>query len=492
MKRLTAGVLGVLLLIVLTGCPWFGDEESERDWVIMVYLDGDNNLDNYARKDFHEMEYGLANAEHLDPDINEKLAVIVQYDSLYAGKQGRFMVTPVSSPESLESLEYPSIGLIEPIAEPDMGDAETLKEFIDFCKERYPARHYGLILWNHGGGVKSFREEPVASKAICWDYDNDEGSGDDPLYIGEIKDVLTEEQSVDFLGMDACLMGMTEVAYEFRPGTGDFGADALCFSPAIEQLDGWEYDRIIKRINGSGRSDLEGDIYIDPSVLTAQQLAGIAAKEYEDAFSSGEGETQTAVDLTKIDAVKQAVDAFAREIAGRKEDIEAIRGSGPTGGLMAYFNKGDADEWKEYAGFDLYELAQYVHDGDFSVAIKSAASSLMSAVDDAVIYSWAGGGYSSHYTPYEQGKNGLGIFFPDGDAPYDGYTYWEYQYFYTSLPNPDLEDWYADTWTGSLDGYGDIDFCSADGDSSVESWFEMLQSWYNPFRSTDVHPGPMW
>jgi clostripain len=474
MKRLTAGVLGILLLIVLTGCSWFGDEELEREWVIMVYLDGDNNLDDAAREDFHEMEYGLANAEYLDPHINEKLAVIVQYDSFCDGKQGRFMVTPASSPEYLE---YPSIGLIEPIAEPDMGNAETLKEFIDFCKERYPARHYGLILWNHGGGVKSFREEPASSKAICWDDDNNEDSGDDPLYIGEIKDVLTEEQSVDFLGMDACLMGMAEVAYEFRPGTGDFGADAICFSPATEQLDGWEYDRIIRRINGSGGSDPEGDAYIDPSVLTAQQLARIAAEEYEDAFSSLSWETQTAVDLTKIDAVKQAVDAFAEKIAGKKEDIEAIRGSGSTGGLMAYFDKMDAYEWKEYAGFDLYELAQQVHDDDFLPEVKSAASSLMSAVDDAVIYSWAGGGYSSYYTTYEQGKNGLSIFFPDGDALYDEtYTYWDYQYFYTSLPNPDLEAW-AETWTGSLDGYGDIDFCSADGDDTVESWFEMLQSW---------------
>lgn len=478
MKRLAAGVLGVLLLIVLTGCPWFGGEEPEREWVIMVYLDGDNNLDSEAVEDFHEMEEGLENTEHL--------AVIVQYDSLYAGKQGRFKVVPDSTPEYLE---YPSAGLIESIAEPDMGDAETLKDFIDFCKERYPARHYGLILWNHGGGVKSFREEPVSSKAICLDDDNDEGSGDDLLYIGEIKDVLTEEQSVDFLGMDACLMGMVEVAYEFRPVPGDFGADAICFSPATEQGDGWEYDRIIRRISDPGESDPEGDVYIDPSVLTAQQLAEIAAKEYEDAFSSLPSETQTAVDLTKIDAVKQAVDAFAREIAGSKDAVEEIRGPAPTGGLMAYFNEGDADEWEEYAGFDLYELAQQVHDDDFSADIKSVAFSLMSAVDDAVIYSWAG----SEYTDYEQGKNGLGIFFPDGDAPYSGYTYWDYQYFYTSLPNPELEDWYAGTWIGgSLDGYGDIDFCSADGDGIVESWFEMLQSWYNPSGKTSVHPGPMW
>ena len=188
-----------------------------------------------------------------------------------------------------------------------MGSAEELADFIDYTKTHYPAKNYALILWNHGGGVRSVKDDNPLTRAICWDDTNE----DDALYIGEIKDYLDSTHSVDFLGMDACLMGFLEVAHEFRHGSGDFGADAISFSPATEQGDGWEYNAIFSRLNGQEGTDTNGHPYYDIESLTAQQFATVVAQEYDDAWSQSSGETQTAVDLTKIASVKTAVDEFA-------------------------------------------------------------------------------------------------------------------------------------------------------------------------------------
>ncbi len=496
-----------IFLLSLSSCDLlFGSKltpEPEKEWTIMVWMDGDNSLASEAVYDFHEMEYGLMLAQQTDPDILDDLSVIVQFDHLTNDKdyEGIYKVLPSSTSASSTSSALPlNNKRIAFSADPNMGSAEELANFIDTVKYYFPAKKYALILWNHGGGVRSIKEDNAPARAICWDDGNDE----DALYIGEIKDNLTSDHSVDFLGMDACLMGFLEVAYEFRPGTNDFGADAISFSPATEQGDGWEYHRILNRLGGAGNQENLTDYddghpgVVDDCVnietLTANQFAGIVAKEYKDAFSNDSWETQTALDLTQIAAVKSAVDSFAAELVPYKTEVEDIRGyvSDHSMNLMAYFNESDsysssidsdANEWLDYAGFDLYELAEQVGLADLDSNVNSAASALKTAVDDAIIYSWAESSYTGYGTGVESGKNGLAIFFPDGNATYQttANTYWYYQDWYNGVDHDAYVDWWQNDLLASGEPqYGALDFCTSDGDGTVESWFELLQYWYNP------------
>jgi len=199
----------------------------------------------------------------------------------------------------------------------------------------------------------------------------------------------------------------------------------------------------------------------------------------------------------KAAAVKTAVDALAALLPGHRETIEDIRGnSSDWAVLLNYFNENSSGEWREYASFDLYALAKDIStDPSFSSdpegsEVRQKAETLMSAVEAAVTDSWAGSSYSG----FEPGKSGLGIFFPDGAADHGTETYWDYQYFYTSLPHAVLQEW----GTGITDPvfYGDIDFCAVPqdqtADGNVDGWFELLQFWYNPEKDLSVHPGPMW
>jgi clostripain len=475
----------------------FSDPKS---WTIMVWLDGDNNLADAAKEDFHEMEAGLFAAQQADSDIMANLKIIVQYDDRgNNGIYGRFEVQPRDTDPDSDSSNPSGINIGGLNSEPNMGDANELRDFIEYTKDRYDTDYYALILWNHGGGVRSVSSS-ATSREICQDE-----TSNDFLYIGEIKDVLTVAESVDFLGMDACLMGMVEVAYEFRPGTGDFGAQTMTFSPAEEQVDGWEYDKILYRLSGSSvieSSEDGGDLCYNIAYLSPEDLATIVAKEYQDAFYEQPYETQTAVDLTKIVAVKAAVDELSGMLASDpsyKGVVGNIRGSKSDGSeLMHYFDISSASEWENYAGFDLYDLAWRIRDSidcSFPSDVQGKAENLMFAIEDAILYSWAGSGYNEGGLEPEDWENGLSIFFPDGDAdapnPDNSLTYWTYQYFYSSLPHSEIENWAGNT---NLN-YGAIDFCTGDGDNIVEGWFELLQFWFNPNGqevSTSIHPGPMW
>ena len=86
----------------------------------------------------------------------------------------------------------------------NMGIPRTLSEFINYCTTYYPARHYGLIFWDHGAG-------PV------WGYGYDELFDNDGLLLGEFRSAMDNTQfgqdhKLDWVGFDACLMGCIENA----------------------------------------------------------------------------------------------------------------------------------------------------------------------------------------------------------------------------------------------------------------------------------------
>ena len=164
-------------------------------WTIMVYVDGDNDLDPYAIQNINSMEM---------VGSTDKVKIIVQYDSYgYAGAR-RYYIAKDYDQFNIVS------PIIEDIGEVNMGTGETLIDFIRFCVKNYPAQRYALILWNHGNG---FKKPGSLQKDICWD----ETSGDDALTIPEVEQALKQAGVYfDLFAMDACLMGMLEVAYEVR------------------------------------------------------------------------------------------------------------------------------------------------------------------------------------------------------------------------------------------------------------------------------------
>ena len=83
----------------------------------MVFLNGDNDLNNQAIADLNSMEI---------VGSSDKVNIVVQFDSLQ-GPAIRYLVEKDSDPLKINSKVLQNLG------EMNMGDANNLVDFIRFC-----------------------------------------------------------------------------------------------------------------------------------------------------------------------------------------------------------------------------------------------------------------------------------------------------------------------------------------------------------------------
>jgi clostripain len=458
-------------------------------WTVMYYSDADCDLEAALMSDIAEMKAGLRE----DADINVILLVDrhpsssspYSSDAVTLGTNFSdtrlFRILPGSFMRLNGSTQFPEITTTSTY-EANMGDANTLRKFIDFCKANYPATNYALFVSNHGAGSRSNPSDDSRSsiKGVCFD----ETSSNDCLYTAELTDVLDSTHSVDLFAFDACFMGTAEVAYQYRPGTGDFSADYMVASGPTVWGAGFPYTKILERLrtgggnNGTVDSTVGGlEAYLDPATMTAAQFGALIVEEqYDDTSANptyGNGQELGVFDLSAMATLKTLVDEFAVLLWSENEkvDFEAIRGSYSTTYPIDYFAQSNEIEWLAYPYFDLYSLVGLVStSANFSTAVKAKAEEIKTAVDAVVLYSFG----NSDYSGFVPGKHGLSIFFPDGDRSYSSNPMWGYQWWYSPI---DTNAW----WTGGH-YYGKLAWC-ADGRnataSAVGNWFELLDSWFD-------------
>lgn len=92
--------------------------------------------------------------------------------------------------------------LIKEMGELNMGDYQTLYDFVEYSKTNYPADRYFISFYDHGGGWQG----------ACID-----DTSNDMLTMDEIQKSLTDAGGVDIICFTApCLMGALESVYELR------------------------------------------------------------------------------------------------------------------------------------------------------------------------------------------------------------------------------------------------------------------------------------
>ncbi len=188
-------------------------------WTVLVYLDGDNDLEEYAFIDLNSMETVLPS-----PDVH--ILVFVDFWSTLIAPYSGARCYEVTYDTNLNTIN--SIELSHPLPlEPNMGDWQTLRDFIVFGQSYAPAENYLLVLWDHGSGYES----------VCVDE-----TSADYLSMGEVHTALNDPQVqyLDIVAFDACMMGQLEVAYELRDVT-----DYLVFSEEGIPVKGFPYEDIL-------------------------------------------------------------------------------------------------------------------------------------------------------------------------------------------------------------------------------------------------------
>lgn len=388
MKYKYAIIFGLIILsISLTGCFLFPPRENTTEWTVMVYLDADNNLESAGIDDINEMEMIGSSS-----DVN----IVVQldripYSVLAANNEGylddtsnnnwtttrRYYIT-----QDFDSFQINS-QLISDLGELNMGDPQTLIDFTSWAVSNYPAKKYLLVIWNHGGG---FRSTGLA-KDIAWD----DTSGGDRITMPELEYALSAisiqaGKNIDIVGMDACLMAMTEVAYQIK----DY-VDILVASEENVPNDGWPYDTILDQL------------VVNPTT-SPEQLATDIVDKYIYSYPSYDV-TQSAIDLSHMDTLATQLSNLALAIMSDTLTPKNI-----------YINASYSSQYyDDYDFIDLYDFSNQLLAYSNSLEVKNIALSIQQTLNYAVIKSEYNGGSVSS-------SKGLSIYFP----------YYSYDYYYNN------------------------------------------------------------
>ena len=181
-----AALFLVLVLAVTTLLPSSAAAAAAKSWTVMVYLDGDNNLDPWAQYTLDLMAQGLSS----DAD----LSVVVLYDHAGAADDEKLLVTA----DGIQKLGS--------VPEPDMASPATLAAFVGWAMKAYPAERYVLDVWDHGyGWIK-----------LCDDDSSGRSMSVDELAAGLTAGERIAGDRVDMVLFEACNMGEIEVTYELR------------------------------------------------------------------------------------------------------------------------------------------------------------------------------------------------------------------------------------------------------------------------------------
>ncbi len=279
-------------------------EEAMRHgaWTVLVYLDGDNDLEQYAIANFNQMEQVGSSAD---------VRVIVQFDRTpgFDSTNGnwadtrRFLVTRGADTNLMSSLRLDD----PPMGEADMGSPDTLRDFVQWGRSTFPADHYALVVWDHGTGW----EIHTLSDQIPYKFIALDSTSGNALDVSEIKTAMSGLR-VDVLAFDACFMQEMEVAYELRTT-----AKYMVGSPSAIPAYGFDYNLILRGLRGT---------------TTPEGLGRLLVDDYMTRYSGGfKGITISMLDLDRMDSLAAAANNYATVLmdyaAAKADELKAARDS---------------------------------------------------------------------------------------------------------------------------------------------------------------------
>jgi len=306
-------------------------EDTLPAWTVMVYMDGDNDLEASALADLAEMA-----AAGSDEDVN----IVVLLDTL-------------SGPADLLYVAEGSTQTVAEWGEVPMDDGANLVRFITTVEALYPSEKTALVMYDHGGGLFG----------LCWD---DTTGADECIRLLELADALDQAGAdLDLLVFNACLMGQAEIAFQVA-----HHADTVVFSEQIMSMRGFEWHLALDA--------LRAEPTMDGTALGLLLGANYAANN---AAATGSLFTVSVLDTSAMDAV---VGAFAAAAAAQTAAMDEYASQ-----LRECRNT--AEEADPYGPVDVVEymsnVAACARIDDLTV--RSTAQQVVDAVEEAVLYHWA-------------------------------------------------------------------------------------------------------
>jgi hypothetical protein len=191
------------------------DDDGPDTWTVFVYLCGDNNLEQEAIDDLVEME-------NVGSQNGVTIIVLLDTFSFTEGTHWLLIEQDVThyDPETGDlACDCDQFGDNVCPGEVDMGDGEKLTWAVVTAFSEYPAEHYMLVLWDHGGGWRGvcYDDSSLADVPQGWVSRLTTPETAASLAAAQTELRKTDEDyKITILGYDACLNAMIEVVYQNR------------------------------------------------------------------------------------------------------------------------------------------------------------------------------------------------------------------------------------------------------------------------------------
>ena len=363
---------------------------AEKEWTFMVFINADNNLDEYGVADQEEMAV-VGSSDRLD---------IVTLIDRYAG------------PATMNHIEKGRITKLSDEGELDMGDWRELVRFAKTAMARFPAKHYALVVWNHGAGWKL---KGAALKGISYDDSSNNHITTNQLgdAMREIRDVTG--RNIDLFCMDACLMQMFEVAWSVR--------DACDYIVASEETvpgDGYPYTDVLRALKPG-----MGPVEFGTALINAFRLV-----YSHDVPQEGPWEIRRAERVVKRTTMSLLDTALLPELKDRLDGVcDAIMAGNHAAALNAALKK--AEHFSYYDNVDLKDLLDILKPNVKDPAVLGAIAKFNESFKRTILANGTtgttddgetpGGDDSDWLTgrwPMPISATGLAIYFPEKASNY--------------------------------------------------------------------------
>ncbi len=331
-----------------------------RDWTVMVFMNARNNLQQFAERNIGQMK---------EVGSTDKVAMVVELG--IKDKSTRFLVTK-GGQETISTT---------PNA--DMGDYRRVIEFMKMAKAQYPAKHYMLVLWNHGlGQLDPAKPSGVAQTGAMDSNDSAKSRGisfDDEsgnyIRTPQLKKIFEEAGGVDVYASNACLMQMAEVAYELKDHT-----KAIVGSEEVMLASGFNYTRLLNLIN---KNTEISPINIGRDIVQNHKEASSGIMNGIPLFINGVGATMSVIDSQKLVSLPAFLNKWTKAMVDNKENAAITYAITKALRFKSPFGNDKKGELSSYV--DLYDFVNMAEKKLKSEEAKMATAVLKNYIDGRLV-----------------------------------------------------------------------------------------------------------
>ncbi|MDP6575662.1 MAG: clostripain-related cysteine peptidase [Candidatus Peribacteraceae bacterium] len=404
--------------------------EPEDNWTVLVYGHADHNLGGNLVGDLIEMEkVGSGDGLNIvvQTDFNPKAWVrgnkftnnwLIKYHNYIPAdmknKVCRLLVDGNKDNWTFDSMPIETLPETE-----NMDNPQTLSNFINWGIENYPAKKYGLVLWDHGGQYTGYGGDSQNGTYadFGWSYDKY------GLKTKVVRDAIqssfqsTGLNKFDFLTFDTCLMAGVEVLVDMHDLTDVFMACA-----EIDYGAGWDY----KSLNYLKQNPEASTIDF------AKQEVADWDKHHSRYGADIELRNHAAFDFSKYNKFKTAFIEFAQQLTAAGSDNTQVITRARRDAIH-YWLRGVGEVKKPTDYIDLGHFSLVLADSITEGGLKNACLNLATSINDMVISKSTGNS--------RKDSLGLSIYYP-----YSGDIGWKYKGL-----NFFKEEYGGDVWLQQLD-----------------------------------------